>query len=442
MASSAGESPVSPRASTATPWRSRAVRLDPVGLWVPGFASAAIAVAYWASTAHFQQMDFQVYRMGARHVFGPGLYSAEIMVLGRHLYFTYPPVAAMLFWPLSHLSVFAGQTIWDAANLVALTALIAVSMAAAQSRSVVRLDWRTALILLAPVGFFLYPVRYDLALGQINIVLVLVIVADLTVGVSWRGRSLPTGVLVGLAAAIKLTPLVFIPYLVLSRRWRAGRNATLAFVLATGAMFAVSPRASWLYFTRDAFDVRRIGDSALATNQSLHAAISRAHLSPSPLLFGLIWVIVLCVGVGLAVTAYRRSSALLATLLCAATGLMLSPVSWVHHYVWIVPALVWVMVGVDRPAQRVGWASVLALPFVLIAPKWAGASRGVPLYVTSNAYVIWTLAFCGLIGVMLWLRRSQPVSDRSVTADPKRGECEVGLRQRLRAYSLRSRPNI
>ena len=79
-------------------------------------------------------------------------------------------------------------------------------------------------MLLLPVALLLYPVRSDLALGQINIVLILMIIADLTTGLSWRGHSLPHGLLVGLAAAVKLTPLVFIPYLVVSRQWRAAET--------------------------------------------------------------------------------------------------------------------------------------------------------------------------------------------------------------------------
>src|ERR1700736_229654 len=110
------------------------------------WASAAILAVYYAWFAHLTQMDFQVYRMGGQHVFGSGLYSAHITLLGRHLLFTYPPIAAALFWPLSRVSVYAGQTIWDAINLVALTALIAVSIAAARCRKLVRSDWRTALI--------------------------------------------------------------------------------------------------------------------------------------------------------------------------------------------------------------------------------------------------------------------------------------------------------
>ena len=244
MASRVGELPTGPvRASTAAPSRRRPFTLAPPMVWIIAIPSAALLAIYcvWYS-ANEPEMDFQVYRMGGRHILGSGLYSSQIEVLGRHLSFTYPPLAALLFWPISHLSVFAGQVLWDAINLAALIALIAVSIAAARSGRLGSSDWRTALALLLPVALLLYPVRSDLALGQINIVLILMIVVDLTTELSWRGHSFPHGVLVGLAAAIKLTPLVFIPYLVVSRQWRAAGNATLSFILVTGALFAISPR--------------------------------------------------------------------------------------------------------------------------------------------------------------------------------------------------------
>ncbi len=408
MASRVGDLPVGVRISTASLWRPR---FHTATLWSLGFTSAAFLAAYYVGyISHLPQMDFRVYRMGGQHVFGSSLYSSEITILGKHLLFTYPPVAAVLFWPVSHYSDFAGQTIWDVTNLLALTSLIAVSISAAQSRTVVRSDWRTALILLAPVGFLLYPVRSDLVIGQVNIVLVLMIVTDLTVGVSWRDRQLPEGVLVGLAAAIKLTPLVFIPYLVVSRQWRAARNAALTFVVVTGVMFAVNPHASWLYFTKEALDVKRIGNSQVLGNQALHAAIVRAHLSPPAALFDLIALAVLCTGITLAAVAYNRSSKLLATLVCAGTGLMLSPISWVHHYVWIVPALIWVCLGVDRPARRAWWAAVVVLPFVVVPPQSPSGS-GLLWYLRDNAYVVWTLVLIGLVGVMLWFRRQALVTD-------------------------------
>ena len=274
MATRAGELPMGPvGAPTTAPSRPRQLTLHPLMLWIIGFASATVlAISSLWYSAHEPEMDFQVYRSGGRHIFGSGLYSSQIEVLGRHLLFTYPPVAALLFWPISHLSVFAGQILWNAINLLALLALIALSVAAARSRRLALSDWRAALLLLTPVALLLYPVRSDLALGQINVLLVLMILADLTTGLSWRGHSFPHGVLVGLAAAVKLTPLVFIPYLVVSRQWRSARNATLTFVIATGALFAVSPHASWSYFTKDAFDVKRVGNGLAVGNQALHAS--------------------------------------------------------------------------------------------------------------------------------------------------------------------------
>jgi alpha-1,2-mannosyltransferase len=210
-------------------------------------------------------------------------------------------------------------------------------------------------------------------------------------------------VLVGLAAAIKLTPLVFIPYLVVSRQWRAARNATLTFVLCTGAMCAVSPHASWVYFSKDAFDVSRVGNIELVGDQSLRAAILRAHLSLSPTLLDLVGAVLLCAGIAVAVAAYRRSSSLLGVLVCAATGLMVSPISWAHHYVWIVPVMVWLVVGKDRPARSEWWAAAAALAFFLNRPTLRGGS-GLFGYLCGNPYVASTLLFVGLIGVMLLTR--------------------------------------
>jgi alpha-1,2-mannosyltransferase len=365
---------------------------------------------FYAWFSHLPQMDFQVYRMGGGHVLGSGLYSSQITVLGRRLPFVYPPLAALFFWPLSHVSVLGGQRIWDATNLVALTALVAVSIAAARSRTLRGSDWRTALVLLAPVAFLLYPVRNDLALGQINIELVLMIVADLTIGVSWRNRHLPRGTLVGIAAAVKLTPLVFIPYLVVSRQWRAARNATLTFALATGAMFVLSPRASWQFFTKDAYDVSKFGNTGVDANQALRAALLRAHLSSS-LLFDLVALVVLCAGIALAAMAYRRSSAMLGMLVCAATGLLVSPISWEHHYVWAVPAVIWLAVGADRPARGEWWALGAALAFVVIPPVSAGGS-GPLWYLRDDAYVAYTLVFMGLVAVMLRSRAANAGSGR------------------------------
>jgi alpha-1,2-mannosyltransferase len=406
--------------STAGGWTNRFAPPRPKTIWLLSVASVGLFASWLAMMARQRQVDFEVYRMGGQHVLGPGLYSSTLTFLGRHLPFTYPPLAALLFWPLSHLTAFAGGLIWDAIDLAALTALIAVSLAAARGRKLVSSDWRTALLLLFPLGFLLFPVRQDLELGQINVLLVLMIVADLTIGVAWRGRKLPTGVLTGLAAALKLTPLVFVPYLLLTRQWRAARNMATTFVLATGVMFALAPGASWQYFAKDVFEVKRVGSTSLVINQTLRAAIGRAGFSPSHALGDLITGAAVCGGIALAVRAYRHSSALLGVLVCAGTGLLVSPISWPHHYVWIVPALVWMVVGTDRPARGVTWAVATAAVFMVVPPS-PPADANALWYVRENAYVISTLAFFVLVATMLWFRARTPEPSEPAVQPGQRG---------------------
>jgi alpha-1,2-mannosyltransferase len=371
--------------------------------WAAAFASAGLLAAYYCLVlACLPQMDLRVYRMGGQHVFGGDLYSSHITALGRHLVFTYPPVSAALFWPFSFFSSHASQVIWDAIDVVALAALVAVSIAAARRRPIATSDWRAALLLLAPIGLLLWPVRYNLNLGQINIVLALMIVTDLTVGLSWRTKEMPKGILVGFACAIKLTPLVFVVYLVATHQWRAARNAAVTFALVTGLMFAAAPGASWVYFTKDVFEVSRVGNDRGIGNQTLLAALYRSHLALPSYVTDFVLFAVLCAGVALATVAYRRSSEMLGLLVCATTVLMISPISWPHYYVWIVPVLIWLAVGTDRPAKGGWWAAASAFVFVIIPPFHV--STGVVWYVWENAYVLAALAFLGLTGAMIWAR--------------------------------------
>jgi alpha-1,2-mannosyltransferase len=375
-----------------------------------------------------------VYRMGGQHVFGAGLYSSYVTVLGRHLLFTYPPLAALVFWPLSHLSVDVGSIVWDAIDVVALTALIAVSIAAALRRALVPSDWCTALVLLFPLGYLILPVRLDFEFGQINVVLVLMIVADLALGVAWRGRRLPRGMLTGFAAALKLTPLIFLPYLLATRQWRAARNMTLTFIAATGAVFILSPQASWLYFSKDLFEVDRIGNGGAVINQTLRAAMVRAGLSPSHALVDLMIVLVVCGGVWLSAMACRHSSPLLGVLLCGGVGLLVSPISWLHHYVWIVPVLVWLVVGVDRPARGELWAAGTSIVFIAVPPS-AVTDSNVLLYLRENAYVIATVLFLALTGALLRTRSREtqtstcPIAGNEPSA-PVVGRGALGFRRR------------
>jgi alpha-1,2-mannosyltransferase len=285
----------------------------------------------------------------------------------------------------------------------ALAALIALSSAGARQRSLTPQDWRLALVALAPVGLLLWPVRLGLELGQINVILVLMIVADLTTDPSWRGRRVPRGLLVGMAAACKLTPLVFVPYLLLTRQWGIARNAIVTFLAATGALVPLAPSASWNYFTRYMFDVRRIGSSTITANQTIRAALTRMGLVGLHALVDVLIAAVLCGGLALAALAYRRSSPMLGVLFCAASGLLISPISWVHHYVWCVPLLVWLVVGVDRPRRGATWATLIALAFTVVPPSHLVGSHPI-LAVRENVDVFVVLALLGLGGLLLLTR--------------------------------------
>ena len=381
------------------------MRLRKAAPWVLGGLSALVLALHAIAVALQPQPDFAVYRMGGQHVLGASLYSSHVMEGGRSLLFTYTPVAALLFSPLSHLSRSAGQLVWDLVNIVVLATLIAVSSAAVRQKQLARSDWQLALLLLAPIGLLWWPVRYGFDLGQINVLLTLMIIADLTMHLSWRGRTLPRGVLVGVAAAIKLTPLIFVPFLLLTRQWRPAKNAVLSFFVVTLTMVALAPSSSWNYFTRYAFDVSRIGSTSIADNQTVSAALMRTGLHPSHTVVDVVVVSLCCAGLALAVVAYRGSSRFLGILVCGATGLMVSPISWQHHYVWSVPLVVWLLFGVDRPKQGAVWAALATIFFLLKPPIGPVVHEpNLIAYMWDNAYVLATVAFMALVSLMLWTR--------------------------------------
>ena len=168
-----------------------------------------------------QQLDLSIYLLGGAHASANDLFAVTSST--DHLGFTYPPFSALLFAPFAHFPLRACEVVFSWVNLAALFALIVVSLRAVCTA----LDKRTvvwwALALVLPVLLF-DPVRQTFLLGQVNIILALMVVADLTMDL-----PLPRGILVGLAAAIKVTPIILIPYLFLTRQGRAGLRAIASF---------------------------------------------------------------------------------------------------------------------------------------------------------------------------------------------------------------------
>lgn len=383
-------------------------------------AGGALALALAEATGH--QIDFDIYRMGAQHVLGTQLYQVRLQraLMGgsRGMLFTYPPFSALLFAPFTLLSVRTGQLVWSALLIAALYGVAALSVRAARPLWSRQAVLGCAAIVLFPV-LRLNPDALTLDYGQVNYFLVLLVLADLTCVLRIRQHTLPRGILVGIAAAVKLTPLIFIPYLVLTRQLRAACFATGTFLVCLLGTFAIAPHSSWLYWSTEISDDKRSGNLLYISDQNLHSFLQRVLGGPpSPVLWALLTVVIGCFGLAVAAWAHRKSSPMLGMLVCATTGLIISPVSWVHHYVWVVPVLAWLALAADRPRSGLPWAGMLAI-LCWVAPVWwvpdpQQGYGGVAVLLEGNSFFLAAVLFLLLVPVMLVIRtrsdRSRPLA--------------------------------
>jgi alpha-1,2-mannosyltransferase len=222
------------------------------------------------------------------------------------------------------------------------------------------------------------PVQQTLALGQVNLLLMLLIVADLLTAGALAGSAGRSrwwyGVGIGIAAGVKLTPLIFIPYLLLVRRYRQAATAAVAFVVTVLLGWALLPRDSRTYWVDGLFlKANRIVFLGTRGNQSLRGILTRLAGSvasgTAPWIVAAILVGI--IGLLAAAALYRAGQPVPAMLACALTGLLVSPLSWDHHWVWVAPGLALLVhlgaraAGVVRAAW---WAAAAGL--VLVFGAW------------------------------------------------------------------------
>ncbi|TDU88407.1 alpha-1,2-mannosyltransferase [Kribbella voronezhensis] len=307
--------------------------------------AALVALGAWAYGLFDGMIDLRVYRMGGSVLLDRGsLYDAKLA--GSGLPFTYPPFAAIAMLPLAAVP-------WGVA-LVAWTTLSVLCIAAIWRNSLPASAWSyfperkrvVILVALTAASLLLEPVWQTLQFGQINLLLTAMILLDLIrpAGAKWRGFW------VGVTIGVKLTPLPFLAFLLITKQWRAFRNAVLGLLATMAIGFAVVPNQSWHYWTVVIRDANRVGGLAYTGNQSFMGFLSRLGDDSS-------WVeptwFVLSAVFGLAVLWLARrfwlaDERVTAISVMALAVLYASPVSWSHHWVWIIPLGVSLIRAVNR----------------------------------------------------------------------------------------------
>lgn len=415
-------------------------------------AAAALAclisfTAFWIAQrlAHVTMIDLMVYRAEGLTVRnGESLY--DMVATSAHLPNTYPPFAALLFTPLTLLGVPAMRTLATAGNLLLLVAVVGLSLRLADRPR--RLPRPAATLAVSALLVWCEPVWTTLRYGQINLLLAALVLWDLTRKDSHRFA----GIGIGIAAGIKLTPALFAVFLAVAGAVRAGQRlrsgagpraawnpwlrqaavATATF-LATALLSALAlPRDSHRFWTEIVFAADRVGEVEITANQSLRGALARLLHTHDP---GASWAVLAglttLAGLALAAGALLRGSQTSpsdggrawAAVACAATALLVSPVSWSHHWVWCVPMLV--LLGseaLDRTGTgaRRRWVTTVTfgLLFCSFALWWVPHrwhqhqelhQNGLQMLL-SDVYPLAGLAVLTLAGTRLWRANRSPAT--------------------------------
>jgi alpha-1,2-mannosyltransferase len=385
-------------------------------------AVAAFLLSYSRHGVGFgpYRIDLGVYRFGGRTwLRGGDLYGQVLVTAGLRLPFTYPPIAAVVLAPLALLPMTAAGAVLTVGSVVLAAVVLGVFLRRLAGRAAGSL-WAAGWLL--PPALLLEPVRSTLAYGQINIVLMALVTLDcLTAEPRW-----PRGALTGLAAALKLTPAAFVLFFLLRRDYRAAATAAVSFAAVTAAGFVLAGPDSVRYWTAIVFQTGRIGGSAAATNQSIQAVLARAGLDPHTLPGAAAWLMLSAVVV---VAAYRgmryalaASQDCLALSLNAFAALLISPVSWSHHWVWCVPGLLTLAdLGRRHHHRLAGVVAAGGLVLFAAGPQWwLGKFAGPELRWTAWQQAIGSSYVFFAVLVLLLSTITAP-SDLPVPSGPVRG---------------------
>ena len=385
--------------------------------WAPWALLALTGVLHVLATLAggdpFLMVDLAVYVDGARHLTDGTLY--DFFSEPLHLPFTYPPFSAMIFTPLTWLPWTVVRVLWQLASfgaiaLIAYCTLRLLGRAGPKAQQPMA-NLRGIVVTVTALALWLEPVRTTFNYGQINLFLCALLLAGAIASKEWLA-----GASVGLAAGIKLTPAITGRYDLMQKRWSAVIWSVVFFALTVGVALALLPTETWRYFSTLIFDPGRTGPVWSAINQSLRGAIARLagqDLTSVWLVFAAAAVVLGVWATWVCLRANDRTAALLSVQF---TGLLISPISWSHHWVWVVPFLLWCLFG---PRQRLTSVRVLAVAWfigtcsyvvsILIAQQYIDQPASRPFWQSSlgAVYPVLGIATLVLLAVVSLRARSQ-----------------------------------
>jgi alpha-1,2-mannosyltransferase len=378
------------------------------------------------------RIDIDIYRLGGQAwLDGHPLYSPDVKFhtpIGLNLPFTYPPVAAVVFAPFAWLGMPAASvaiTIITLALLLVSTMIVLTRMDVWQHTRFVpgptwlRRWWLTALVVTWATLYW-EPIQANFAFGQINVVLMTLVIADCVP----RRTPWPRGVLLGLGVAIKMTPAVFLLYFLLRRDRRAVLTTLASVAAATLAGFALAWQDSWEYWTDTVRDTSRIGSASLNTNQNIAGTLARLGLDDHHRF--LPWVagcfVVLALTVWAARRVLRAEEPTLAVICIALFGLMTSPVSWSHHWVWMLPTVVvtavlaWRRRNIAMAAVSAAGVALMVWTPIDLMPKHHEVTAPLWRQLVGASYLWWALATLLAAGATVTARAAAAPAPRPSTA--------------------------
>ncbi|MEV2214112.1 glycosyltransferase 87 family protein [Streptomyces sp. NPDC050997] len=368
------------------------------------FALAATVTVFTATVPLLRDwFDLRVYHGAVDHWIHHGGRIYDYRVPGTPYGFTYPPFAAVAMLPMALLGLHTAIAVALLLNLAALAVVLRILTGPAWRRY----GWYGCALGACLLALF-EPLRDTISFGQVNLLLLALVLTDARLLATGRERW--AGVGIGLAAAIKLTPALFIGLLLLAGRRREAVRATAVAAGATAFAACVAPDASRYYWTVAMWDTTRVGRLDYVSNQSLQGILARLG-EPDRAVWAAAVLLVLCVWASRSRRAVAAGEWPTAFALTGLTACLVSPITWVHHLVWLLPSFV-VLVRAGHPRVAGALYAVLCTSVVWL---WFDDASGVDGFLGSNTYTWITL------GLLLWLpvgqlRSARPALSRSASA--------------------------